>query len=70
MALVIDESGKLTTSNPEKMNLTYQGIKMKIIISSVIIGASVLLSSAMLSGNIEFKKQNILSNDIGHVSLG
>ncbi|MEG6280861.1 hypothetical protein UXO46_02375 [Enterobacter asburiae] len=43
---------------------------MKIIISSVIIGASVLLSSAMLSGNIEFKKQNILSNDNGHVSLG
>lgn len=41
---------------------------MKIIISSVIIGASVLLSSAMLSGNIEFKKQNILSNDNGHVS--
>lgn len=70
MALVIDESGKLTTSNPEKMNLTYQEIKMKIIISSVIIGASVLLSSAMLSGNIEFKKQNILSNDNGHVSLG
>lgn len=43
---------------------------MKIIISSVIIGASVLLSSAMLSGNLEFKKQNILSNDNGHVSLG
>ena len=43
---------------------------MKIIISSLIIGASVLLSAAMLSGNIEFKKQNILSNDNGHVSLG
>ncbi|MFA1016545.1 hypothetical protein AB8780_02695 [Enterobacter sp. SAT-E-asb] len=44
--------------------------QMKVIISSVIIGASVLLSAAMLSGNIEFKKQNILSNDNGHVSLG
>ncbi|HDS2562896.1 TPA: hypothetical protein QHU55_004888 [Klebsiella aerogenes] len=43
---------------------------MKIIVSSVIISASVLLSAAMLSGNVDFKKQNILKNDNGHVSLG
>ncbi|CAH3510903.1 hypothetical protein [Raoultella ornithinolytica] len=43
---------------------------MRIIVASVILGASAIFSAAMLSGNLDFKSKNILNNDNGHVSLG
>lgn len=43
---------------------------MRIIVASVILGASAIFSAAMLSGNVDFKNKNILNNDNGHVALG
>lgn len=43
---------------------------MKVVVASAIIGVSAIFSAAMISGNIDFKKQNIVNTDNGHVSLG
>jgi len=43
---------------------------MKVIMAGAIISVAVVFSAAMMSGNIDFKKQNILETDNGHVNLG
>lgn len=43
---------------------------MKVVIASAIVGVSAIFSAAMISGNLDFKKQNIVTTDSGHVSLG
>jgi len=43
---------------------------MKVVVASAIISAAVVFSAVMMSGNINFKKQNILETDNGHVNLG
>lgn len=43
---------------------------MKIVVASAIVGVSAIFSAAMISGNIDFKPQNIIRTDNGHVNLG
>lgn len=43
---------------------------MKILIASGILSLSLIISAALVSGNIDFKKHNIINTDSGHVNLG
>ncbi|WP_052283431.1 hypothetical protein [Kluyvera genomosp. 1] len=43
---------------------------MKIIVASAIVSVAAILSAAMISGNVDFKTQNIIRTDNGHVNLG
>lgn len=43
---------------------------MKVVVASAIIGVAAVFSAALISGNVDFKKQNIIKTDSGHVNLG
>lgn len=43
---------------------------MKVVVASAIISVATVVSAVMMSGNIDFKKQNVVKTDSGHVNLG
>lgn len=43
---------------------------MKVVVASAIISVATIVSAAMISGNLDFKKQAVINTDSGHVNLG